>query len=110
MENRTSAVAKVDVQLPGIVAEALGVARNHEVQARTLRDVLEHIAHRLPGLSVHLFDETGAFREHVLCFLNEESTRWMESVDVPLHDGDKITILQAVSGGVALRASWRHIS
>ena len=42
---------------------------------------------------------TESLRQHVLCFHNETNTRWLDSMAVPLTDGDTITILQAVSGG-----------
>jgi molybdopterin converting factor small subunit len=48
---------------------------------------------------VHLCDESGRFRQHVLCFLNDINTRWLEEKSPSLQDGDCITILQAVSGG-----------
>ena len=94
-------MARVDVQLPGLVAEALGVSRVHRFHAVTLADVLEQLSSRLPGLRMHLYDESGAFRQHVLCFLNETSVRWMASLDVAVHDGDQVTLVQAVSGGVS---------
>ncbi len=48
---------------------------------------------------MHLFDETGDFRQHVLCFHNRTNTRWLPPAGVALEAGDTITILQAVSGG-----------
>ena len=30
---------------------------------------------------------------------NSANTRWLDSIDVPVNEGDTITILQAVSGG-----------
>jgi molybdopterin converting factor small subunit len=53
----------------------------------------------VPALRVHLCDESGKFRPHVLCFLNEVNTRWLDGADPRLQQGDRITILQAVSGG-----------
>jgi hypothetical protein len=38
-------------------------------------------------------------RRHVLCFHNQENTRWFESLDRPVATGDVIMIIQAVSGG-----------
>jgi molybdopterin converting factor small subunit len=35
----------------------------------------------------------------VLCFHNRTNTRWLQSLDVPVAEGDTLTILQAVSGG-----------
>ena len=48
---------------------------------------------------MHLCDESGRFRKHVLCFVNDVNTRWLDADNPSLHDGDCITILQAVSGG-----------
>ena len=38
-------------------------------------------------------------RQHVLLFYNDESTRWLDTLDVPLRPGDRLEIVQAVSGG-----------
>jgi len=54
---------------------------------------------RHPALQVHLFDESSRLRRHVLCFHNQENTRWFESLDRPVATGDVILIIQAVSGG-----------
>ena len=52
---------------------------------------------REPALKVHVLDEAGALRPHVLCFVDDRNTRWGEAC--PLREGSRITILQAVSGG-----------
>ena len=63
------------------------------------KEALEDAYAQLPGLRVHLCDESGRFRKHVLCFVNDVNTRWLDGDNPSLHDGDCITILQAVSGG-----------
>jgi sulfur-carrier protein len=35
----------------------------------------------------------------VLIFYNAESIAWLERLDVPLQPGDRLDLLQAVSGG-----------
>ena len=70
-----------------------------QTPAPTLRGALDALLRRHPALRVHLFDERGSFREHVLCFHNRTNTRWLESLDVPVAEGDTISIIQAVSGG-----------
>lgn len=37
----------------------------------------------------------------LLCFHNDENTRWLDDLDRPVRPGDTITIIQAVSGGSA---------
>ena len=92
-------MAEVTIELPSVLAPVVNGQRSFTVEAETLPAALAALFQLQPGLRVHLFDETETLREHVLCFVNQTNTRWMASLDVPLHDGDTITILQAVSGG-----------
>ena len=89
----------VTIERPSVLAPVVNGERSFTVDADTLPAALAALFAIQPALKDHLFDETETFREHVLCFHNQTNTRWMESIDVPLQDGDTITILQAVSGG-----------
>jgi molybdopterin synthase sulfur carrier subunit len=92
-------MSSVTVELPSVLAPVVGGTASIAVDGTTLAEALASLVERHPALTVHLFDETGRFRRHVLCFHNETNTRWLESLEVPVADGDTITILQAVSGG-----------
>ena len=89
----------VRITIPSLLAQIAGVDRVLAGEGKTVRAVLDDALADVPVLCVHLFEESGAFRPHVLCFLNETSTRWLDSLDEPVEEGDEITILQAVSGG-----------
>lgn len=99
MPSRVAAVVRVTIELPSLLGAAAGGERSIGVEADTLAGALAALVERHPALDTHLFDEAGGLRQHVLCFLNERNSRWLESQDVELSDGDTITILQAVSGG-----------
>jgi len=75
------------------------VPRLMHVSGDTLDGALEEMCRIQPSLAIHLFDESGGFREHVLCFVNDTNSRETGASKLVLHDGDTITILQAVSGG-----------
>lgn len=92
-------MAQVVFELPTLLARFTGGAREVKVEADTLAAALVALTAAHPGLEVHLFDETGAFRQHVLCFVNGENTRFGGTGQEELTDGDRLTILQAVSGG-----------
>jgi molybdopterin converting factor small subunit len=92
-------MGKVTIELPSVLDPVVNGDRTLTVDAETLPAALAALTDRYPALKVHLYDETGGFRQHVLCFHNQTNIRWMDSINVPLHDGDTITILQAVSGG-----------
>lgn len=89
----------VTVELPSLLQSVLGGMNMLPVEGDTLHDALEDACRKVPGLRVHLCNESGTFRPHVLCFLNEVNSRWLDERDLRLRDGDSITILQAVSGG-----------
>jgi len=98
-------VARVTVQLPTLLrrfavdAGDTGSEGSIAIEADSLAGALQKLVAAHPSLGVHLFDESGQLREHVLCFHNRTNTRWMDSLNVALADDDTITILQAVSGG-----------
>jgi len=92
-------MANVRVRFPSLLASLLKLPKSIEVSGETLGDALEELCRHRPSLAVHLFDESGEFREHVLCFVNETNSRESEASKLVLRDGDTITILQAVSGG-----------
>ncbi len=92
-------MAQVSVRLPGLLAGLVEGARVINVEAETVSSALDDLIRRYPTLKVHLFDEQGELRRHILCFHNEENTRWLEGLSRPVKAGDEITIIQAVSGG-----------
>jgi adenylyltransferase/sulfurtransferase len=89
----------IEVSVPVILRDCTG-GRNHvTIEASTLAEALQRLRESYPLLRIHLYDEVEQLRPHVMIFYNEESTRWLERLDVPLQPGDRLEIVQAVSGG-----------
>ena len=91
-------MASVMVRLPSVMDPIVEGKRSFSIEVETLADVVARLREE-PKLGGHLFDESGAFRPHVLCFHNETNLRWLEDLSMRVKEGDTITILQAVSGG-----------
>ncbi|HST05459.1 MAG TPA: MoaD/ThiS family protein [Chloroflexia bacterium] len=89
----------IEVNLPTILRDCVGGNTQVTIEAGTLDEALQRLCTTYPLLRIHLYDETAQLRPHVLIFYNEESTRWLERLDIPLQPGDRLEILQAVSGG-----------
>jgi molybdopterin converting factor small subunit len=85
------------VRLPRLLEPAVGDVRKVSVTGNTFGEALGDLFAQHPTLRVHLLDEKGVLRPHVLCFHNGDENRAL--TDNPLKDGDEITFLQAVSGG-----------
>lgn len=69
------------------------------LEADTLADALKSLTEQYPLLRLHIYDERGVQRPHVLLYYNEENVHWLDTWDLPLNEGDRLTVLQAVSGG-----------
>jgi molybdopterin synthase sulfur carrier subunit len=90
---------RVTIALPSLLASVINGRQTLTVDADTFAGALEQAFRQSPVLRGHVYDESGRLRPHVLCFLNDVNSRWLDDVNHPLRDGDCITILQAVSGG-----------
>jgi molybdopterin converting factor small subunit len=65
----------------------------------TVREALELLGVRYPGIRDRVFTEQSEIREHVNVFLGNEEIRHLDGVATRLTDETEITIMQAVSGG-----------
>ena len=92
---------KVTVMLPSLLARFAEGEREVAVEAETVGGALERLFELHESLRLHVVDERGTFRQHVLCFHNDTNTRWGEddALQHAVADGDTVTLMQAVSGG-----------
>lgn len=70
-----------------------------EVPGATVREVIDELERRYPGLGSYLVDETGRLRRHVNVFVGEEPIGDRERLGDPLAADDRVFFLQALSGG-----------
>ncbi|MDB5326803.1 MAG: MoaD/ThiS family protein [Phycisphaerales bacterium] len=88
---------QIDVAIPAMLAVSIE-ARHVAIEAATLAEAMAKMAAH-PKLGPLAFDPSGELRRHVLLFYNDTSTRHLKSLDLPLQAGDRLAIVQAVSGG-----------
>ena len=70
-----------------------------ESTATNVRDALDSLARKYPGVRDRILTETGEVRPHVNIFVGIESIRYTGGLDTPISAGDEISIVPAVSGG-----------
>ncbi|MGQ0849041.1 MAG: MoaD/ThiS family protein [Actinomycetota bacterium] len=86
------------ISLPRLLEPAVGPIRQIDVEASTVDEAIGSLLEAHPTLRVHLFDEQGQLRQHVLCFVGGSQTR-LEDRHAVLSGPTEMTFLQAVSGG-----------
>jgi molybdopterin converting factor small subunit len=70
-----------------------------EVPGATVREVLDELDRRYPGLAAYVVDETGRLRRHVNVFVRDEPICDREALTDKVAPDDRVFIIQALSGG-----------
>ena len=95
----TESRPSVRMLLHGAFRGFAGGARDVTLDAGTLREALEALVRAHPTLAERLRDERGTLRPHLALFINQDDARLLGWEDAPLHDGDLVHVIPALSGG-----------
>ena len=77
-------------------------AKAIEVEAEpgdTVESLLGKVTTRCPPLREKLFDEEGNLRNSVHVIVNGRSIRYLEGLDGPVQESDRVALFPAVGGG-----------
>jgi sulfur-carrier protein len=89
----------IEVRIPTILRTYTGGAKSVEGSGATLADLLDDLESRHNGLHDRLVDDAG-LRRFVNVYLNDEDVRFLGGLSAPVRDGDTVTVLPAVAGGM----------
>ncbi len=71
------------------------------VDGSDIREMISNLDAQFPGVKVRLCDENGALRRFVNIYLNEEEDiPFLKGEATPLKDGDEVSIVPAIAGGM----------
>ena len=88
--------ARIQVRLPGPLVDLFpGSVRRLEVEARTVREMIDALNARWPGMRDRLCDTTPAIRKHINVFIDGERAK----LETKLEPGTEVFVLTAISGG-----------
>ena len=65
----------------------------------SLREVLCAALDAAPALSHYVFDDQGGVRKHVAVFVNRSLVLDRQQLVLPVQDGDRVLVAQALTGG-----------
>ena len=71
-----------------------------EVGGATVDHALQHLTENYPDIKKHLFNEDGSLRAFVNVYVNDEDSRHLQGGATPVNDGDTLTIVPSIAGGL----------
>lgn len=89
------------IELPGQLRELNDGRTSVELAEtpETVRDALAALRETAPAIYDRIATERGQVRQHVNLFVGTREIRQIDGLETRLSDGDRITVLPAVSGG-----------
>ena len=91
----------VKVKVARIFRSFVGGEAVVEGTGRTVRDLLEDLDHRYPGIKGTIITDEGTLHRFVNLYVNDEDVRFTGWLDTSVDEGDTVSILPAVAGGSA---------
>ncbi|GAA1355457.1 MoaD/ThiS family protein [Streptomyces beijiangensis] len=89
----------IEVRIPTILRTYTDGAKAVEGSGATLADLLADLETRHNGIQARIVDGE-QLRRFVNVYLNDEDVRFLDGISTKLTDGDNVTILPAVAGGM----------
>ncbi|CAM3848921.1 MoaD/ThiS family protein [Nocardiopsis rhodophaea] len=89
----------IKVSIPTILRNLTDGAKSVEGEGATLAELITDLDKRYPGLAERLV-ENGKLRRFINVYLNDEDVRFVGGIEATLSDGDTVTVLPAVAGGM----------
>ncbi|MFF8877054.1 MoaD/ThiS family protein [Streptomyces flaveolus] len=90
----------IEVRIPTILRQYTDGQKAVEGNGDTLTELFADLETRHTGIQAHIVDGD-QLRRFVNVYLNDEDVRFLDGINTKLADGDSITILPAVAGGMA---------
>ena len=90
----------IEVRIPTILRTYTDGEKAVNGEGTNLSALIDDLESSHPGLRDRLLDG-GDLRRFVNVYLNDEDVRFLDGITTKLTDGDNVTILPAVAGGMA---------
>ena len=89
----------VEVRVTSVLEKVTG-AKTVEGEGRTVGEVLEQMNSQYPGFKEQITQADGSLHRFVNIYINDEDIRYMQSLETPVKEGDVVSILPALAGGM----------
>ncbi len=89
----------VQIRVPTPLRRFTGGADVVTAEGSSLREVLDDLERKHPGLRERLLDENGELRRFVNIYINGDDVRFLDNLSSKVKDGDDISIVPAIAGG-----------
>jgi len=89
------------IQIPSPLRQYTGKQATVQVPAASVGEALKGLVAQHPDLQRHLYTDEGKLRAFVNVYVNDEDMRYLDKEATTLKDGDTISIVPSIAGGIS---------
>lgn len=90
----------VTVRVPTPLQKLTNGKSEISANGSSVKEVLNDVEKNFPGVKERLYSEDGELRRFINIYINEEDIRFMDSDNSAVKDGDTLSIIPAIAGGL----------
>lgn len=90
----------IPVKIPTMMLKLTNQRHEVSVKAKTVREMLDRLDRECPGAKELILSPDGTtIHHHFLICVNDEDVRYLEGIETPLANGDRVEIVASIAGG-----------
>jgi len=90
----------IKVRIPTPLMKLTDNQSEVSAEGETISDIINNLENQFNGIKVRICEANGAPRRFINIYINEEDIRFLEGEKTAVKDGDEISIIPAIAGGV----------
>ena len=91
----------VKVRIPTPLLKLTNNQGEITAEGNNVKEIFENLENQYPGIKERIYDENGQLRRFINIYINEEDIRFVDGESSSVKDGDEISIIPAIAGGLA---------
>ncbi len=91
---------EVTVRIPTPLQKFTDNAAQVQVNAGNIKEMVAALGTSFPGIQERICDDSGKLRRFINVYVNDEDVRFLQGDETPLKEGDEVSIVPAIAGGL----------
>ena len=90
----------IKVRIPTPLMKLTDNQSEVSAEGETITEIIDNLENQFNGIKERICEENGAPRRFINIYINEEDIRFLEGEKTVVKDGDEISIIPAIAGGI----------
>lgn len=91
----------IQVRIPTPLRKLTNGESEVEANGADISELIDDLEKNYPGIKGKLCEENGNVRKFLNIYLNDDDIRFMDSLATEVRDGDSVSLIPAIAGGIS---------